>query len=114
MSAALRIGSLPNQALLNRWLPVMYAPARKRWPSWSSFVALIRRHVHLLAVQDVDREAVEPPCRDPKDNQFLALALAAEADALVSSDEDLLVLHPWRGIAIVTPAEFLAKTEVPQ
>jgi hypothetical protein len=31
---------------------------------------------------------------------------SAEADAVVSSDEDLLVLHPWRGIAIVTPAEF--------
>ena len=79
-----------------------------------SFVALMRRHLHLFAVQDVDREAVEPPCRDPKDDQFLALALAAEADALVSSDEDLLVLHPWRGKAIVTPADFLARTEITQ
>jgi len=76
----------------------------------------MRRHVHLFAVQDADREAVASSCRDPKDTQFLALALAlaAEADALVSSDEDLLVLHPWRGIVIVTLAEFLAKTESPQ
>jgi predicted nucleic acid-binding protein len=35
--------------------------------------------------------------------------LAAEADVLVSSDKDLLVLHPWRGIRIVTPAEFLGE-----
>jgi len=38
--------------------------------------------------------AINPPCRDPKDDQFLVLARVAEADALVSSDEDLLVLHP--------------------
>jgi predicted nucleic acid-binding protein len=53
---------------------------------------------------------VDPPCRDPKDNQFLALALVAEANLLISSDEDLLVLHPWRGIPIVTPALFLAQS----
>jgi hypothetical protein len=72
-----------------------------------SFVALMRRHVHLFAVQNADMEAVQPPCRDPKDAKFLALLLAAEADALVSSDDDLLVLHPWQGIAILTPAKFL-------
>ena len=53
------------------------------------------------------RSSTASPCRDPEDNQFLALAMVAEAYALVSSDEDLLVLHPWRGIEIVTPAEFL-------
>jgi predicted nucleic acid-binding protein len=35
-----------------------------------SFVALMRRHMHLFAVQDADREAVEPPCRDPKDKSI--------------------------------------------
>ena len=39
---------------------------------------------------------------------FLALALVAEADAIVSSDEDLLVLHPWREIQILTPAGFIS------
>jgi uncharacterized protein len=47
-------------------------------------------------------------CRDPKDNKFLELALSAKASALVSSNSDLLVLHPYRGIPIVTPANFLA------
>ena len=47
-------------------------------------------------------------CRDPKDNKFLELALSAKASAIVSSDSDLLVLHPYRGIPIVTPAHFLA------
>lgn len=46
-------------------------------------------------------------CRDAKDNKYLELALAAGAAAIVSSDNDLLVLDSWRGIRIVTPAQFL-------
>ncbi len=48
-------------------------------------------------------------CRDAKDDRFLALSVAAHANFLVSSDQDLLVLNPWRGIAILTPAEFVAQ-----
>jgi putative PIN family toxin of toxin-antitoxin system len=33
-------------------------------------------------------------CRDPKDNKYLELALAANASTLVSSDMDLLSRHP--------------------
>ena len=47
-------------------------------------------------------------CRDAKDNRYLELALAAGADVIVSSDDDLLILEPWRGIRILRPAEFLA------
>jgi predicted nucleic acid-binding protein len=81
-------------------------------PLAPAFIALIHRHVHLFAVQDADVMTVEPSCRDPNDNQFLALAVAAEADVIVSSDKDLLVLNPWRGIPIVTPAEFLSNARV--
>ncbi len=47
-------------------------------------------------------------CRDPKDNKYLELALAAGAETIVSSDDDLLVLHPWRGVRIIRPADYLA------
>ena len=33
-------------------------------------------------------------CRDPKDDRYLELALASGADTIVSSDRDLLMLHP--------------------
>ena len=48
-------------------------------------------------------------CRDPDDNAVLEAAVAASADIIVSGDEDLLVLHPFEGIPIVGPAEFLAR-----
>lgn len=47
-------------------------------------------------------------CRDPKDNKFLELAINGEADAIVTGDDDLLVLNPYRGIPIVSPAAYLA------
>jgi putative PIN family toxin of toxin-antitoxin system len=49
-------------------------------------------------------------CRDPKDNIYLELASTAGAEAIVSSDGDLLALHPWRGVRILRPAEYLAET----
>lgn len=47
-------------------------------------------------------------CRDPKDNKYLELALASAASIIVSSDADLLMLHPWRGVRVLRPAEYLA------
>jgi putative PIN family toxin of toxin-antitoxin system len=47
-------------------------------------------------------------CPDPKDDKFLEAALAGQVDAIVSGDEDLLVLNPFEGIPILRPAEFLA------
>jgi predicted nucleic acid-binding protein len=46
-------------------------------------------------------------CRDPSDNKFLEVAVAGEADLIVSGDDDLLVLNPFREIPIVTPRAFL-------
>jgi putative PIN family toxin of toxin-antitoxin system len=48
-------------------------------------------------------------CRDPKDNKFLEAALAGEADAIVTGDDDLLVLHPFESVDILRPAELLEK-----
>jgi putative PIN family toxin of toxin-antitoxin system len=46
-------------------------------------------------------------CRDPTDDIFLELAVNGHADMIVSGDADLLSLHPFRGIPIVTPATFV-------
>ena len=46
-------------------------------------------------------------CRDPRDNKFLELAVSGRATHVVTGDSDLLVLHPFRGIAVVSPSTFL-------
>jgi putative PIN family toxin of toxin-antitoxin system len=46
-------------------------------------------------------------CRDPKDNKYLELAITAKASCIISGDQDLLVLSPFRKIPVLTPREFL-------
>jgi len=49
-------------------------------------------------------------CRDPKDDMLLELAVTGGATYLLTGDQDLLVLNPFRDIAIVTADQFLALT----
>ena len=49
-------------------------------------------------------------CSDAKDNKYLELALASGAWAIISGDADLLVLHPWRGVRVLRPVDYLAET----
>ena len=46
-------------------------------------------------------------CRDEKDNKFLECAESANADYIVSGDEDLLVLKKYDKISIVTTKQML-------
>ena len=66
------------------------------------FLAVLLREATLVEVT-----AHVGECRDPQDNKFLELAASGRAMCIVSGDQDLLVLHPFRGISIVTPRGFL-------
>lgn len=44
---------------------------------------------------------------DPKDNMILECALESKADIIVSGDQHLLAVAEFRGIQIVSPAEYL-------
>jgi putative PIN family toxin of toxin-antitoxin system len=54
---------------------------------------------------DIDVEVTA--CRDPKDDKFLSLALSGSATHIVTGDADLLALHPFREIEIVSPGAFV-------
>ncbi|VXD13309.1 putative toxin-antitoxin system toxin component, PIN family [Planktothrix paucivesiculata] len=49
-----------------------------------------------------------PQLRDSKDNHILAAALSANAEVLITGDQDLLVLDNFMGTAIMKPTDFLA------
>lgn len=46
-------------------------------------------------------------CRDAKDNKYLELAASGDASFIVTGDNDLLVMNPFRGIRILTALNFL-------
>jgi putative PIN family toxin of toxin-antitoxin system len=50
-------------------------------------------------------------CRDPRDDKFLEVAVAGDAQVIVTADQDLLDLHPFRGIPILSPGGFLKMLE---
>lgn len=61
---------------------------------------------HAEAVTQPRTRARLPVCRDPHDEIFVRLAYAANVDALVTGDDDLLVLAAHSRIPIVSPAVF--------
>ncbi len=67
------------------------------------FLAALLRDADMVEVVDV-----LTVCRDVKDNKFLELALSGRATHVITGDSDLLALHPFRGIAVVSPRSFLA------
>ncbi len=67
------------------------------------------RNLFKLSVRVQITETIRD-CRDPKDNKFLELATSGKAAAIVTGDADLLALSPFRGIPILSPADFLRET----
>ena len=46
-------------------------------------------------------------CNDASDNKLLELAIDAKARLIVSGDIDLRALHPFQGVAIISPSDFI-------
>lgn len=92
-------------------IDVFYRPRLARFlstPLREETLALL-----LSAAQWFEPTETVTDCRDAKDNKYLELMLAAQADILVSSDDDLLVPTPWRVRHIMRPAEYLAAMRPP-
>jgi len=61
-----------------------------------------------LAMESISVHTTLAVSRDPKDDKFLELAIDGHADMIITGDNDLLTLHPFRGVHIITPADYLA------
>jgi len=71
----------------------------------------IRRITEVIAgARQVQVDNIAAVSRDPKDDKFLATALAADAHYIVSEDKDLLVLDPYQKIRIVNALDSLPTT----
>jgi len=121
VGAALKADGVPRHGLLaarERHLIALSVPVMDeiagvlRRPKFARVISEDVREgiLGLLAAAAVwaDPDETVTDCRDSKDNIYLELALAVGAEIIVSSDEDLLVLDPWRGVRILRPRDFLA------
>ena len=48
-------------------------------------------------------------CRDIKDNKFLNLAYDSNASYIITGDQDLLILNPFKGIPIISASSFVSQ-----
>ncbi len=98
---------LVSEATMNELADVL---ARRKFDRYvrledrQQFLRLLGRVAEFVASVYRVRE-----CRDPKDDKFLEVGLSGKADLIVTGDADLLILHPWRGIDILSPAEYLKR-----
>jgi putative PIN family toxin of toxin-antitoxin system len=96
---------LVSEATMHELADVLARPKFDRYISLEDrqqFIRLLGRVVEIVTIAYAVRE-----CRDPADDKFLEVALSGRASLIVTGDADLLALNPWRGIAILSPAEYL-------
>ena len=120
ISAALFAQSIPRQAFdkalhrgelitsescLAELNQVLHRPKFARY--LTSFEADLFISQYSLKATSVTVSSSFTECRDLKDNKFLELAVDGQAACIISGDQDLLVLHPFRGIPVLTPMEFM-------
>ena len=92
---------------LRELIEKLLQPKFDRYVSQERREALLQRVASIVEIVEV-LQAVRAS-RDPKDDKFLDAAVNGRANVLVTGDRDLLDLNPFRGIAIVTPADYLAR-----
>jgi putative PIN family toxin of toxin-antitoxin system len=75
------------------------------------YVSRRQRRAALWLLRDaalhVETSEVIQACSDARDDRILEAAVAGGAKLILSGDKALLALHPFRGVAIHTPAQYL-------
>ncbi len=98
---------LQSRATLVELEQVLLRPKFDRYVSLEKrlrFIASLVAHAEHIDIG----ESIEL-CRDPKDDSLLELAVSGSATHLITGDQDLLVLNPFRNIVIQQPSTFLAE-----
>ena len=90
---------------LTELVAVLQRPKFNAWQAREVRLAFIAGHVS--SVRRIEPKDRVFACRDPKDDKFLAVAVAAGASWLVSSDDDLLSMVRYREVTILHPRQFL-------
>ncbi|MEO7030590.1 MAG: putative toxin-antitoxin system toxin component, PIN family [Acidobacteriaceae bacterium] len=105
--AALRTTLLRSSEVLEEFESVLrrsmfdrYVPLDRRPNFFANFVELAE------SITVTDRIQAR---RHPPDDKFLSLAVSGNADFILTGDDDLLALHPFQGIDVLKPTDYLAR-----
>ncbi len=96
-----------SNATLLELISAIYYPKLNKYLTSDDRGNFLKSYKNLATEVEVTSSVNE--CRDLKDNKFLELAVDGHAEYIITGDQDLLVLDPFRNISIITPAQFLEK-----
>ena len=105
--AELEARLLVSEATMYELADILSSPKLDRYVSLEdrkSFVQRLGQIAEFVPIIQLARE-----CRDPKDDKFLEVALNGRADVIITGDADLLGMHPWREIAVLSPKIYVAR-----
>jgi uncharacterized protein len=93
-----------SRDILGEYLDILTRFTRVR-PDVRALIASMEAGENAMMVEPA--EHVDAVAEDPADNTFLECAVAAQAEAVISTDRHLLDLESFRGIPILQPGRFL-------
>jgi predicted nucleic acid-binding protein len=76
------------------------------------YVSLLIEISHASGGSVVEPETRVYDSEDYEDNRILECAVQADAMLIVSDDDDLLQLNPWRGTPILNSKDFVTRVDV--
>lgn len=89
----------------NEFSEVLLRPKFNKYISKERKLLVLKEFKELIIFSEIS-ESINV-CRNPKDNKFLELAVAANASCIITGDNDLLILNPFREIPILNASDFL-------
>jgi uncharacterized protein len=98
-------GLLVSQSTIDELEEVLRRPKFNKYVSEQARLEFLAALVSEAEIVPITQNLAA--CRDAKDDKFLELAISGQASHIVSGDADLLVLNPFRGVAILRPEEFV-------
>ena len=105
---AIRYGQLvATQQTFAELVGRLLEPKFDRYVSRAAREGLLQRLHPIIEIVPVIQ--VVRACRDSGDDMFLEAAVNGRADVIVTGDKDLLMLHPFCGVAILMPTDYLAR-----
>ena len=109
---AIELGLVNHRILMSMAIVSELADVLRR-EKFDRFLSVARRDElvakTILQCEFVATSTTIIDCRDSDDNKFLELAIDGRATAIVSGDADLLILHPFRDIPILSARDYLSR-----
>ncbi len=94
-----------SPAIMEEYFSVMARLGIGGLPEMEEWLDVFRRQSHMLHV--APREHFNAVVHEPADDKFVDCAVAAKAVAVVAGGRHLLLLRRFRGILLLSPADFM-------